>query len=119
MATTGYVEALLQGLPDDARRVLTQIFRYLVPNTRFGPVEDRTKSESFQAYFYTATTDASTGEFSIQHGLSRVPYLVIPVLPLDQVGARTVPLEVTRAADAQRIYLKSTSTSAAFAIFVE
>lgn len=119
MATSGYVSSLLLGLPEGVRRTLIQVFQYVIGNTRFGPVEDRTKSESFQAYFYTATTAASTGEFSIQHGLSRAPYLVIPVLPLDQVGARTVPLEVTRVADTQRIYLKSTSTSAAFSIYLE
>lgn len=119
MAGTGYVDALLQGLPSDIRRTLMEVFRYVVPNTRFGPVEDRAKSESFQAYFFAATTAASTGEFSIQHGMSRVPYLAVPMLPLDVVGAQTVPLEVTRVADSQRIYLKSTSTSAAFNLYVE
>lgn len=119
MATTGLINSLLQSLPADSRRVLQQVFTYLVPNIRFGPVADRTKSENFQAYYFSATTDASTGEFSIQHGMSRIPYLAIPVLPLDVVGARTVPLEVTRAADNQRVYLKSSSTSAAFSILVE
>ncbi len=119
MATIGYVDSLLQSVPADLRRVLQQVFRYVVPNLRFGPVEDRAKSENFQAYYYTSQTAASTGEFSIQHGLAKVPYLAVPVLPLDVVGARTVPLEVTRVADAQRIYLKSTSTSAAFSLLVE
>lgn len=119
MATTGYIDALLQSLPAEGRSVLTQVFRYLVPNLRFGPATNQTKSENFQAYFFSGTTAASTGEFSIQHGMSRAPYLAVPVLPLDVVGARTVPLEVTRAADSQRIYLKSTSTSAAFTLLVE
>lgn len=119
MAVTGYAESLLFGLPADIRRILTEVLRYVVPNTKFGPVAHQSKSESFQAYYLSSTTGSSTGEFSIAHGLSRTPYLIVPVLPANTVGARLVDLEVTRAADAQRIYLKSSSTSAPFFVMVE
>ena len=109
----------LGGLPADVKKALTNLLTYLVPNLRFGPIEHQTKAENFQAYMLLSTTAMSTGEFSIVHGMGRAPYLVVPMLPLDQVGARVVPLEVTRVADAQRIYLKSTSTSAPFAILAE
>ena len=48
-------------------------------------------------------------------------YLVMPVIPLDLVGARSIPLTVTRAADDQRVYLKTEagSTSAPFSLYVE
>ena len=119
VSVPAYVEALLGGLDANMRRVLTEAFRYVVPNTKFGPVDHQTKSENFQAYYVVSTTATSTGEFSIVHGLGRTPYLLVPVLPLDQVGAQLVPLQVTRAADGQRVYLKSTSTSAPFTILVE
>ena len=113
--------AELGGLPADTKKVLTNLFTYLVPNLRFGPVDHQTKAENFQAYFVESTTAASTGEFSIQHGLGRTPYLAIPVLPLDLVGAQLVPLTVTRAADGQRVYLKTEAgyTSAPVALLLE
>jgi hypothetical protein len=121
MAILGYVESLIGGLDANTRRSLTEVFRYLLPNTRFGPVSHQTKSESFQAYYVNSTTPTSTGEFSIVHGLERVPYLALPVLPMDHVGARLVPLTVTRAADASRVYLKTEagSTSTPFSLLVE
>lgn len=119
MASVGFVESLLGGVAADTKRVLLEAFRYVLPNGRFGPVEHQTKSESFQAYMLLSTTATSTGEFSILHGMGRAPYLVVPVIPLDQSGARLVPLEVSRVADSQRIYFKSTSTSAPFAVLAE
>lgn len=121
IATPGYVESLVGGLQAETKRALVEVFRYVLPNGRFGPVEHQTKSESFQAYWVTSTTASSTGEFSVVHGMGRVPYLALPVLALDQIGSRTVPLTVTRAADSQRIYLKTESgfTNAPFSLLVE
>jgi len=45
--------------------------------------------------------------------------MALQVLDLSQPGATVVPLEVTRAADASRLYLKSTSTGAACWLLVE
>ena len=120
MATSQYAEALLGGLPADIKRALTELFRYVLPNGRFGPVDHQVKSESFQAYYVNSTTSSTVNdEFTIVHGLGRAPYLLVPVLPLDVVGAKTVRLEVTRAADSQRIYLKSPEASAPISVLVE
>jgi hypothetical protein len=121
MAIPGYVEALLGGLEANTKRALTEVFRYVLPNGKWGPVDHQTKSESFQGYYVSSTTASSTGEFSIVHGMGRTPYLCIPIVPLDVVGARSIPLTVTRAADGQRIYLKTEagSTSAACFLYLE
>ena len=121
MSTPGYVESLLGGLEANAKRALLEVFRYVLPNGRFGPVEHQTKSENFQGYYVSSTSGASTGEFSIVHGMGRAPYVVLPVLPLDVVGARTIPLTVTRAADGQRLYLKTEAgyTDAPISLYLE
>jgi len=119
MATTGELEALLGGLDQAIRAVLLRVVRALVPNLRFGPADHQVKSENFQAYYLESTTAASTAEFSVLHGLGRTPYLAVPVLRLDSTAQQVVPLEVPRVADGQRVYLKSTSTSALFTILVE
>ena len=121
MALSAYVESLLGGLPSDLKRVLTEAFRYVVPNTRFGQVDHQLKSESFNAFYVVSTTATSTGEFSIVHGLGRAPYLALPLLRLDSSGGRIVPLTVTRVADRSRVYLKTEagSTGALFNLFLE
>ena len=121
MSSPGYVESLIGGLEATTKRALVEAFRYILPNTNFGPVEHQTKAVNFQGYYVVSTAAASTGEFSIVHGLGRTPYLALPVVPLDLVGARAIPLTVTRAADGQRVYLKTEagSTSAVFALYVE
>lgn len=120
MAKASYVEALAGGLDSTLRRALRAIFDYVLRNLRFGRYEASKPSENFQAYFYTATTDAvANTEFSIAHSLGRTPYLLIPVLPLDVVNAQIVPLKVTKAADAQRVYLSSSTTSAVIHVLIE
>lgn len=120
MADLGYVKALLRQVPDEAtRRALDQVFTHVLDNLRFGVPEHHQRAVNHQAYFQTSTTATSTGEFSITHGLGSAPRLAIPALDLTQPGARLVPLEVSRAADGQRVYLKSTSTSAVVWMLVE
>jgi hypothetical protein len=58
-------------------------------------------------------------EFSVRHGLGAAPHTLIPVVDLTQEGATLVPLTVSKAADAERIYLKSSSTGAVITFFVE
>ena len=53
------------------------------------------------------------------HGIGIAPKWLVPVLDLTKVNAQLVPLQVSRAPDANRIYLKSTSTSAVFSAFIE
>ena len=121
MASLGFLETLLGGIPDlTLRRVLKQVVIELVRFQRFGPVEHQEPPHVGARVYVTSTTAAaSTTEFSITHGLGRAPYLAIPVLPLDVEGAQYVPLTVSRVADAQRVYLRSSSTSAPIYLMLE
>jgi hypothetical protein len=120
MANSSYVQSLLGGLATDMRAAFKNVFDYVLQNLRFGPVAHQTRAENFQAYYLTSTTPATANqEFSIAHGLGIKPYVLLSVLPLDQVGAATVDLQVSRAADNSRIYLKSPSTSAVVYVLVE
>lgn len=120
MATPGYIESLVGNLEAPLRAALVRVFDYVLRNLRLGPVANSTRSENLAAYYYTTTTPATANEeFSVAHGLGRVPYVLIPVLSLDSINQAIVPLTVSRAADASRFYLKSSSTSAAIAILVE
>ena len=120
MATPGYVDVLLNSLDAPLKVAFKQVFDYVLRNLRFGPVVHQARTENFQAYYLTGTTPADANqEFSIAHGLGRVPYVLMPVASLDSVGQALVPLTVSRAADANRIYLTSSSTSAAIAVLVE
>ena len=119
MAAIGYIEQLLNRLPSEQRRPLVTAFQYLLDNLRFGLRGDRVRAENLQGYRFDAVTPAvADTEFSIAHGLGSAPYLVLPVLPLEE-GAQVVPLVVTRAPDAERVYLRSSSTHAAISIYVE
>lgn len=120
MADIGYIRGLLVGIKDETtRRILTTAYEYVLGNLRFGAPDHQTRAENFQIYFLNATTPSSTGEFSIAHGLGMTPKYAIPLVELDRPGAMIVPLEVSRAADANRIYLKSTSTGAPILLLVE
>jgi hypothetical protein len=120
MASPSYVESLFGPLPADQRSVWKRVWDYVLNGLQFGPVSHQSRATNFQAYWLTGTThETANMEFSIEHGLGRTPYLAIPVLPLDSVGAQAVGLVVTRSADAYRVYLRSASTSAAVALLVE
>ena len=112
MANPSYVESLLGGIDRDLRAAFKRVHDYILTNLRFGPASHQKRAENLQAYYLTSTTPATANEeFTVAHGLGKAPYLLLPVLPLDQVGAATVNLQVTRAADANRVYLRSPSTS--------
>jgi hypothetical protein len=120
LADLGYVNSLLRQVPDKAtRRALEECFKHVLGNIRFGVPEHQTRATNLQMYFQASTTAASTGEFSVPHGLGTAPHLAIQALDLSQPGAQMVPLEVSRAADGARLYLKSTSTAAPFWLLVE
>lgn len=120
MANPSYVEALLGGIDRDLRAAFKRVHDYILTNLRFGPATHQTRASNFQAYYLASTTPSTANkEFTIAHGLGKAPYLVLPVLPLDQVGAATVNLQVTRAADASRIYLRSPSTHVPVWMLVE
>lgn len=122
MADIGYVRTQLAGIADaTTKRILTSVFEHVLGNLRHGEPEHQTRAENFQAYFQASTTASDTAEFSIAHGLATTPSLAIPILDVRQVGAKLPQLEVSRAADSRRIYLKASagSTNAAFILLIE
>lgn len=72
-------------------------------------------------WFPVSATTPSTPdeEFSIQHRIGKIPYNLIPCLPLSDIGGQLVPLRVTRAADAMRVYLSSSVADAPITVFLE
>lgn len=121
MANIGGLLALIGGLETNTKRVMTELINAAFTTLRLGPL-DTVKAENFAGFKLTSTTAASTGEFSIEHGMGRSPYLAHQVVDLSAVGARLgVALTVTRAADSRRIYLKAEpgSTNAVFSLYVE
>ena len=120
MSALGGLESLVGGLEERTKKALVELLRAMVPFNRFGPVTHQKKAENFQAYYVNSTTSSTANdEFTVQHGLGRIPYLAVPMLPLDSSNAKTVRLEVTRPADAQRVYLRSPETSAKVTLLIE
>lgn len=122
MASLGYIESLIRNLPQGVRSTMQDIVRAIVKDIRFGHPNGTATDpcENFGGAFFSGTTAATPGdEFTIAHGFGRVPYLAVPVLPLDQVNAGIVDLTVSRAADNKRVYFTSTVASAAFTVFLE
>ena len=118
MANSSYVESFFGGLDAPIRRALKQTFDYVLKDIRLGRAQGA--AQNFPGVFITGTTDAvANTEFTIAHGLGRTPYLAFPVLALDAIGAGTPRLQVSRAADASRIYLKSPDTAVAVTLYVE
>ncbi len=116
MANPAYIESLAGALDPPVKLAFKRCFEYVLANLRFGPVVHQSRAVNHQAYYLSSTTPAvADTEFSIAHGLGRTPYVLLPVLGLDAVNSQIVPLTVSRAADDTRIYLKSSSTSAALA----
>ncbi len=121
MADIGALRNLAKSVPDPTtRQALLSIVEILGTNLTFGAIDkDDKKATNFRLYHQPSTTAASTGLFTIQHGMESVPHLAIPVLDLSQPGATLVPVEVVRAADRTRIYLRSTSTNSKISFLVE
>ena len=120
MADVAYIKSLFSGTPDAVKKAADGAFTYLLGNLTLGAPDEARRSKNFQWYWFSGTTSSvANTEFSIAHGLGRVPSVILPVLPLASVGAQMVPLQVSRAADVNRIYLKSSSTSAAITVLVE
>lgn len=104
----------------DEKRALTEIFKALLSGgVSLGEPTHQALAGNLSAHYFASTSAASTGEFSIAHGLGSPPSLGILALDLRQAGAQLIPLEVSRAADSKRIYLKSTSTNAAFVLLAQ
>ncbi len=124
MADLGLVESYIRALPLDQRTTWFGIFREILKNLRFGhPDANGSSAQALTnfggAFLMTTTPSVGNTEFSVAHGLGRTPYGLIQFLPLDVVGAKTVLLENTRAADDKRIYLKTATTDAPITLIVE
>ena len=122
MADLGRIEAELNGLPTELRPIFFRIFQGFVKDLRFGHPTFSTSDPctNFGAgFFHTRTPTVANTVFSIPHGFGTAPYLALPVLPLDTVGASLVPLVVTQAADHRRIYLSSSEADAPCSLYVE
>ena len=122
MADKGYVQGRLRGIADKTtRQILHDVLGYMLDNGRLGVPAHQTRAENMQLYWLQSTTASDTGEFSIVHGLATTPAYALPVLELDRAGAKLPQLEVSRAADSRRIYLKASagSTNAAFILLIE
>jgi hypothetical protein len=120
MANAGYVASLVGSLDAATKRVLNDVFTYVLQNLRLGRPVHQGRAENLQLYFLSGRTATVAGtEFSIAHGMGSAPYLVIPVLDVQTVNAEIVPLGVPRAADASRIYLSSSVEDAPFMVLVE
>ena len=121
MAASGFAESLLGGIEPGLKRVLTELVRYVLPNSRFGPVDHQTKSESFQAYYVNSTTATSTGEFNVVHGMGRTPYVALLAMDLGSSATAFPVIRNARPADGQRVYLRADagSTNTPFTLLLE
>lgn len=120
MADFATVQTYLNGLEDKVKTILNVVLEYVLKDIRFGRAVSGEPSKNFGGGFFSAVTPSvANQEFTVPHTFGRKPYLCMPVLPLDQVGAKIVRLEVARAADASRIYLKSPETSATIFLYLE
>ena len=120
MADIGYVQSVLGSLPPDVRQPLIEAFRYVLTNLVLGEPGEGKRSLTGAWVQRTVTTPAAANTaFSIVHGLGSIPTAVYPVLFCDRVSAQIVPLTITQAADAQRVYLKSSSTGASITVWIE
>lgn len=99
------------------RYPLQQAFYYDVDNWRIGTGK---RSENGQLYRVSSTTHATANtEFSFLHGLGTAPSQLLQILDLSQVNSQIVPLQVSKAPDALRVYLKSSSTGAVITLLIE
>lgn len=121
MATSSYAKSLLGGLAAEIKAAVGRALEYVFDgNLRFGPVEHQTRTENFAGIYLNVTTSSTAdAEFSVAHGLPATPKVMWPVLDPYVVGSRAVRLEVSRAADSRRIYLRSPEASAAITLYVE
>lgn len=120
MASKAYVESLLNRLKSDVRLVITQAFTHVLDNLQIGGVAHQEKAVNFRWIRLDGTTSTTANaEFSIVHGAGQTPLYVLPFAPLDSTGSWITRLKVTRVADANRIYLSSPDTNAAFSVLVE
>ena len=124
MATPSYAKALVGALPADLKRALGSVWDYLLTNTlSFGPIDagaTQTNTVNFAGRYVSFTTASSPDtEVAVAHGLGRSPNVLWPVMNPRAVGAKLVRLEVTRAPDTARVYVRSPETNAPVTLYIE
>ena len=121
MARASYVRTLLGPLDTGVKRVLNDIFEYILGDLRVGPPSTTTRRAGNLKWFYfEATTPSSANvEFSLLHGLPQAPYVLIPCLNLRVLNARIVRLTLSRLPDTKRVYLSSPDTNAFVSFWLE
>lgn len=118
MADIAYVESSFGTTDKETKKAAVEAFRYVLNNVSLLP-NDKNKAANFQMKYLSGTTSSNANEeFSVAHGLENTPQVLIPVALLTDEASQIVPLTISKAADARRVYLKSSSTSAAFSVLV-
>lgn len=112
---------MLNGITDlIPQRILKAAFKYILRDIRFGRVTVGKAATNMSGGFFSGMTPAiANQEFAVAHTFGTPPYLLLPVLPLDQVSASMVRLTVSRPADAQNVYLKSPDVSQSIFVYLE
>lgn len=121
MANSSTAETALNGIQDlTTQRVLKAVFKSILSDIRFGRATVGRAAMNMSGGYFSGTTPAvANQEFAIAHNFGSPPYLLLPVLPLDQVGASMVRLTLSRAADASNVYLKSPETGQTVFFYLE
>jgi hypothetical protein len=121
MADSGNINTMLNGIQEPGlKQIFVKLFEYLLKDIRFGRAINGDPAKNFGGGFFSGRTSATPDqEFTVAHSFGRAPYLAIPVLPLNTVNAYLPRLNVSRAADSNRIYLSSPDADAAFFLYLE
>lgn len=122
MASTSYLESLLNTLPAPIKTPLVAFTREAFKTLRFGApdAEDAVAAENFGGHLVPFVTAAiADREVAVAHGLGRIPRLLIPCLPLNVVNATLPDLTITQAADATYVYLSSPTVSGSAWMYLE
>ena len=117
MADISYVKSQLSAFESEQRVALTRVFEHVLKATlRIGP--ERAENVALQPY-ETRTHTTADQEFQIEHGLGRVPRVLLAGLKLDTANLEIVPLKVTRAATSRFLYLSSAETDVPIVVWVD
>jgi len=120
VADIGQIKASVGGVPSEIKKALIDSFTYVLNDIRVGLPGHQKRATNLRWTQINGTTHTTANtEFSVVHGLGRVPVVIFPALDLSAVNGTMPTLTVSRAADAMRMYLTSASTGAAFTVFVE
>jgi hypothetical protein len=122
VASTGYLETLLNTLPSQVKSPLVQFVREAFKTLRFGApdADDAVAAENFGGHLVPfVTADVANNEVAVAHGLGRTPRLLIPCMPLNVVNATLPDLTITQAADATYFYISSPTVGASCWCYLE